>query len=162
MIALVAAVAENNVIGNKNKIPWHVRDDLKRFKAITLGKNVLMGRKTFESIMDTLKTSLPKRNNIIVTRQNRFSTPRNCEIYQSLEQALAAHSGEDIYVIGGAEIYRQTMPLAQKLFITEVHRKVAGDAYFPKISKSEWRETERDDHNGYSFVTYENKTPPPR
>lgn len=121
-----------------------------------------MGRKTFESIIDTLKTPLPKRNNIIITRQNRFSAPKNCEIYQSLEQALTAHKDEDVYVIGGAEIYRQTMPLAQKLFITEIHRKVAGDAYFPEISKNEWQETERDDRLGYSFVAYQKKILSPR
>lgn len=157
MIALIAAVSINGVIGKDGKLPWHIPEDLKRFKEITRGKAVLMGRKTFESIIEYLGKPLPERKNIVITRQKNYEVPKDVLIYHSIESALAAHKNEDIFIIGGAEIYRETMPLADKLYITEVHEIIEGDALFPNIEKEIWEETKREDHEAYSFVTYEKR-----
>ena len=163
MISLIAAVAKNRVIGSDNKIPWHIPEDLKHFKEITTGKIFLIGRKTFESILGYLGKPLPNRKNIIITRQSNYQPlhyPERgegspVEIYSNIEIALAAHANEDIYVIGGAEIYAQTIPFADKLYITEVNQEIEGDAVFPSIDKNVWRETKREAYERYSFVEYE-------
>ena len=163
MISLIAAVAKNRVIGSDNKIPWHIPEDLKHFKELTTGKTVLMGRKTFESILGYLGKPLPNRKNIIITRQSNYQPLRYpersegspVEIYSNIEIALATHANEDIYVIGGAEIYAQTIPFADKLYITEVNQEIEGDAVFPSIDKNVWRETKREAYERYSFVEYE-------
>ena len=163
MLILVAAVAKNGIIGNKGKLPWHLPEDLKRFKELTNGKAVLMGRKTFESILGYLGKPLPNRKNIIITRQSNYQPLRHpersegspVEIYSNIEIALAAHKNKDVCVIGGAEIYLQTISLADKLCITEVNQEVEGDVFFPKIEKNAWRETKREAHEGHSFVEHE-------
>ena len=154
MIALIAAISTNGVIGKDCKLPWHIPEDLKRFKELTSGKTVLMGRKTFESILGYLGKPLPNRKNIVITRQEGYAVPEGVLIYKSVEEALQKHRTEDIYVIGGAEMYAQTIGLADKLYITEVHREIEGDAVFPEIRENIWHESAREEHKEFSFVEY--------
>lgn len=153
MIALVAAVAQNNCIGQRGALPWYLPEDLKHFKRLTSGHVVIMGRKTWDSIPEKFKP-LPKRANVIITRQPNFKALPGVEIFHTIPEALAAHAGKDIFIIGGAEIYNQTIAQADTLYITAVHRPVEGDAFFPKFDKNEWPETERENHEEFSFVTY--------
>lgn len=153
MISLIAAIAENNVIGHGNTIPWRVPEDMKRFKEATMGKTVLMGRKTWESLPEKFRP-LPGRKNVVVTRQENFSFPEGVFHFARLEDALRACADEEVMVIGGAEIYRQTLQLASCLLITRIHQTVAGDAFFPEIDPAVWQETQREEYDGYAFVTY--------
>lgn len=163
-VALIVAVAANNVIGRNNALPWHLPEDLRYFKQVTLGKPVVMGRKTFESI----GRPLPGRTNIVVTRNARFSAP-GIEVAGSLDAALAAAERvacrdgvAEVMVIGGAKIYAAALPRAQRLYITEVHARVDGDALLPEIDWRQWQEVSREHHAAsapdayaYSFVRYE-------
>jgi dihydrofolate reductase len=163
-IVLVAAVAENDVIGKDNKLPWRIRSDLQYFRSVTMNKPVLMGRKTYLSI----GRPLPGRTNIVLTRDKDFAAP-GIVVANDIDRALQAARGDAlrrnanaIAVIGGTEIFEQTMRLAGRLALTLVHAKPKGDTYFPKIDKKAWRETERrqqpkgpDDDYGFTFVTYE-------
>jgi len=163
-ISLVWAMAQNRVIGRNNQLPWYLPEDLKYFKRITLGKPVIMGRKTFDSI----GKPLPGRTNIVVTR-NRDWSFEGVRIVDSLEAArelcenLAIVDGtEEAMIIGGAEIYRQAMPLADRLYLTEVHADVEGDATFPEFDRSQWQEIAREDFEAsgpnpynYSFIILE-------
>ena len=151
MITLVLAVAENGVIGSHGAIPWRISDDLKRFKQLTLGKPVVMGRKTWDSLP---KKPLPGRTNIVVTRRHDW-TAEGAVVVHSLDDILAGSS--DVSVIGGGEIYREALPHADRIELTEVHRDFAGDALFV-FDRSQWRETAREDHVtpdglSYSYVT---------
>lgn len=154
MISLIAAVADNNCIGKNNQLPWYLPEDLKHFRKLTTGKVVVMGRKTWESIPAERKP-LPQRVNVVITRQENFPVPAEVEVYGELNAALSAHRNDDVWIIGGAELYRQTLPLADRLFITRVHQAVDGDVFFPSIDMNIWKETEREDHDGFSFVTYQ-------
>ncbi len=154
---LIAAVADNRVIGKDGKIPWErIPGDLPRFKALTTGHAVVMGRKTYES----LGKPLADRLNIVVSNQCHYNYTRypNLAVHRSLDGALEAAQNhrEDrvFYVIGGAEIYRQTIDDADILDITHVHQMLEGDAFFPEIKKSEWSEIDRKDYMSHSFVTY--------
>jgi dihydrofolate reductase len=154
MITLVVAAADNGVIGKAGAIPWRLPEDLKRFKALTLGHTVAMGRKTWESLPATNRP-LPGRRNLVVTRDPRWSAA-GAET-ASLEQALSAPA--DVFVIGGGEIYAAALPLAGRIELTEVHGDFAGDAFFT-FDRAQWREAARADHVGadglaYSFVTLE-------
>ncbi len=156
-ITLIAAVARNRVIGAGNALPWRLPEDLKRFKSLTLGHPIIMGRKTWES----LGRPLPGRTNIVVSRSADFAAPGGA-VVGSLEAsvAMAASTGADeAFVIGGAEIYRQALPLAHRLQLTEIDRDFAGDAHFPAFDAAQWRETARELHHAagfdYAFVTYE-------
>ncbi len=156
-IILVAAVSQNNVIGKKNGLPWYLPEDLKHFKEITTGHTVLMGRKTFESILDRIKHPLLNRKNIVVTKRMDYKVPEGVKLYHSIDKALeelTEYTDENTYVIGGATIYAQIIDRAHKLYITEVHKKYAGDVFFPNIDMTKWHESEREDHKNYSFVTY--------
>ncbi|MFT4031477.1 MAG: dihydrofolate reductase [Siphonobacter sp.] len=149
MIHLIVAVAENGAIGKDNQLLWHLPDDLKRFKQLTTGHPVIMGRKTYESI----GKPLPNRTNIIITRDQNY-TAEGCVVVSSVEEALYAN--EDVYIIGGAEIYRQTLPYADNIHLTEVHTSIEGDTFFPKIAVDEWLELNREHHpadekHQYSF-----------
>jgi dihydrofolate reductase len=147
-LALVVAVAQNGTIGRGGSLPWHLPDDLKRFKAITMGKPIVMGRRTFESI----GRALPGRRNIVVTRSPGFRA-EGVTVAHSLGEALAAagsdpvagEAGEgavdEIMVIGGAELYREALPLAQRIYLTRVHADVEGDVRFPALDPGEWRAT---------------------
>ena len=162
-VVLLAAVADNGVIGRDNALPWRLSTDLKRFKAMTLGKPVVMGRKTYLSI----GKPLPERTNIVVTRDRRFQAD-GVVVTHDVPAALDAARAEaerggasEIMVIGGTEIFQQTMDLADRLEITHVHSKPAGDVYFPAIDPKLWRETARaeqpagpKDDASVSFVTY--------
>ena len=163
-LVLVAAVAENGVIGRDNQLPWRLRSDMRRFRARTEGKPVVMGRKTFLSVGEPL----PNRTNIVVSRDRNFSAP-GILAAPDLRAALEAARGdalrrgaEEIVVIGGAEIYSQTLPIADRLDITRVKARPEGNVCFPPIDPQVWREAERSEHKAgpedaadYSFVTYE-------
>lgn len=142
MISIIVAVAQNGIIGGDNSLLWHISEDLQRFKAITTGHPVVMGRKTFES----LGRPLPKRRNVVITRQPDYS-PEGVETAHSLEETLGLFGAdEEVFVIGGGEIYRQALPLADKLYITIVHRDYEGDTRFPTIDESVWKPAAREYH----------------
>lgn len=149
MIALIAAVAENGVIGNAGDLPWHIKSEWQYFVRQTKGKPVIMGRKTFESLDAPLKD----RANIVITRDKNYS-PAGVSIVHSLKEALDSACGaEEIMVIGGAEIYAQALPLAQRLYLTEVHLQPKGDTRFPAFDRGEWVETKREFHAAQSGET---------
>ena len=152
-LSLIAAVSRNNCIGKNGKLPWHLPEDLKHFKELTTGKIVLMGRKTWESLPEQFRP-LPKRKNIVITRQEHFLVPETVEVYSDIDTVLKKYSDQEIMVIGGAEIYAKTLPLADTLYITQVHQEVQGNAFFPEIDLKLWNEVERRDEFGLSFVTY--------
>jgi dihydrofolate reductase len=155
-VFLVAAVAANGVIGARGKLPWHLPEDLKHFKALTLGHPVIMGRKTWES----LGRPLPGRENIVVTRTSGYEAP-GASVAASLDAALALCAGEAVaFVIGGAELYAAALPLAAGLVLTEIHRDFQGDTCFPAFDREAWRETQRKPQSGadglrFDFVLYE-------
>ena len=155
-IYLVAAVAANGIIGTNGKLPWHLPEDLKHFKRVTLGHPVIMGRKTWES----LKGPLPGRENIVVSRQAGYQAS-GAAVARSLDAALALCAGESaVCVIGGEQIFEEALPLAAGLIMTEIKQAFAGDARFPDYDRSQWRETQREAHtaaNGmrFDFVQYE-------
>lgn len=153
MISLIAAISQNNCIGKNGTLPWHLPEDMQHFKKITSGKTVFMGRKTWESIPDKFRP-LPGRKNAVITRQEKYSVPDGVEIYASIDAALKHLRDEDVCVIGGGEIYTQTIAKADTLYITHVDQDVDGDAFFPEIDMTIWKEHGRDDREGYSFVTY--------
>jgi len=141
-VALVAAVAANGVIGVGNRLPWRLATDLKHFRALTTGHAVIMGRKTWES----LPRALPGRQNIVVTRQRKY-TAAGAEIAASLGEALAlVRLPDPAFCIGGGELYRAALPRASRLYLTEIARDFAGDAKFPALARAEWRETAREAH----------------
>lgn len=162
-ISLIVAMAENRCIGKDNKMPWHISDDLKRFKKMTMGHPVIMGRKTFESVLGYLGNPLPGRDNIVISRsgyENDFDVPVCADIETALARAkevAAAQKVDEIFVIGGAQIYEQTLNYADCLHLTQVHRSVDGDAFFPAFSYGEWQEFGREDYlehdPPYSFMT---------
>jgi len=161
-VALIAAIAANGVIGAGNRLPWRLSEDLKRFRSLTTGHEVIMGRKTWES----LPRALPGRQNIVVTRRHGF-VAAGAEIAHSFAEALArVRLPGPVFCIGGGGIYRAALPLATTLHLTEIAREFEGDAWFPPIDRTEWRETGRDDRPAtepggfaYSYVTYERKGP---
>jgi dihydrofolate reductase len=163
-IVLVVAVAENGVIGRNNALPWRIKSDLQYFRSVTIGRPVVMGRKTFQSI----GRPLPRRTNIVVSRDAAYAAPgilAAADLARALEAARGdalRRNADSIAVIGGTEIFRQTLPFANRLVVTEVHAKPEGDTYLPEIDPKLWREIERrpqprgpDDDYGFSFVTYE-------
>lgn len=160
VLSAIAAAGENRVIGKDNKMPWHLPADLKHFKTLTSGHPVLMGRKTYESI----GKPLPNRTNIIMTRDMNYSAP-DCIIVTSVETAVSMASEldmDEIFVIGGAEVYRQLLPQIQRVYLTEIHHQFEGDAYFPELNTQEWKEVSRERHAAdeknqyeYSFVVLE-------
>lgn len=157
-VTLIAALGRNRLIGKDNRMPWHLSEDLKRFKALTLGHPVVMGRKTFQSI----GIRLPGRDNIVITRSHAFAAP-GCRVVHSLAEALSvAQCAAEVFVIGGAEIYALALPLADRLQLTEVDVELEGDAYFPNFDRSAWREVWRESRSTegpqrlrYDFVTYD-------
>jgi len=159
-LVAVVAMADNGVIGRDNALPWRLPDDLKRFKAITLGKPILMGRKTFES----LGRPLPGRDNIVLTRDRGWSA-QGCRVVHTLDEAVAAAgSAAELMVIGGAEVYRLAWPRLERLELTEVHGAVEGDTRLDLFDSAEWREMAREPHPAdarhalpFSFVTLERR-----
>lgn len=158
MISLIVAVAENGVIGSKNGLPWHLPADLKKFKQLTIGHTIVMGRKTWESI----GRPLPERRMLVVTRDPEKLAGAPVEAFISLDAALAAAGEDKVFVIGGGEIYREALPIAGRISLTRIHAEIPGDVTFPELLDSEWREVSREDHDAdeknphaYSFLTYE-------
>ena len=143
MISYVVAVSRNGVIGREGGLPWHISSDLKRFKEITMGKPVVMGRKTWDSLP---RKPLPGRRNIVITRQPGF-TAEGAEVVATPEQALALCAGEkEVAVIGGGEIYRLFWPMVDRIYLTEVELEVDGDTHFPDLKPGQWREVAREVH----------------
>jgi len=135
MIILIAAISRNNEIGKSNQLLWHLPDDFKRFKTLTTGHYIIMGRKTFESF----PKPLPNRTHIIITRQKNYAV-ENCIVVPSLEEALkVCPKNEDIYIIGGGEIYKQSIDFADKLEITLVDNDFEADTFFPEIDENKWK-----------------------
>lgn len=154
MIALLVAVAENGCIGANGALPWHIPEDLKRFRELTTGHTVIMGRKTWESLPERFRP-LPNRHNIVITRQQDYSMPDGAARASSLEEALStAPSDRSIFVIGGGEIFTLAMPHADMLHVTHVDGIVAGDAFFPAIDLAHWRVAHEEPHSGFRFVDY--------
>lgn len=160
-LVLIAALARNRVIGGENRLLWHLPEDLKRFRALTSGHPVVMGRKTFESI----GRPLPNRSNLVITRQPGWAAP-GVRAFGSLEAALQAARGlpgaEKLFVIGGAEVYAQALPWADRLELTWIDREFEGDAFFPEFNSTEWVESAREEHSGpgelsFAFVTLERR-----
>ncbi len=154
MISLIAAVAKNYCIGKNNKIPWNVPEDFQHFKKETMGKTCLMGQNTFESIIGYLGKPLPGRKTVILTLNKDYLAPEGIRIFNSLDEALEKLKDEDVFVCGGASIYRQTINLVDTLNITWIDQEPDGDVFFPTIDPTIWKEDTREDHEGYSFVTY--------
>ncbi|MGH8580089.1 MAG: dihydrofolate reductase [Gammaproteobacteria bacterium] len=150
--AIVVAVARGGVIGKAGGLPWHLPADLKHFRAITMGKPIVMGRKTHESIGRVL----PGRQNIVISGRPERIAP-GCAVMPSLQAALVfADAGEEVMIIGGARLYQEALPWARRLYLTEVHADAKGDVYFPNIDRGQWREIERqerraDDKNAYAL-----------
>ncbi len=159
MLSIIVAVADNGIIGDNNSLLWHIREDMLRFRRITTGHPVIMGRKTFESI----GRPLPNRTNVVISRQDIGI--EGCTVVHSLEEAMTSFpSEEEIFIIGGAQIYGQALPLADKLYLTLVHRDYDGDTSFPKVNEDEWTEVAREDYERgenfdapFSFVDYVRK-----
>lgn len=162
-IALIVAIAENRVIGRAGKLPWRIPEDLKWFKETTMGKPCIMGRKTWESLP---KRPLPGRTNIVVTRERAYRADEGVVVH-TLDDAIAAagrEAPEEIMVIGGAELYREALPRADRIYLTNVHGAVEGDTHFPGIDMDDWIETVLGTNSasperpiGYSFVILERK-----
>ena len=156
MISIIVAIAKDNVIGKDNKLLWHLSEDLKRFKQITTGKKMIMGRKTFESLPGVL----PNREHIILTRDTNFTVDSDMvKIFYNLDELIAKYSKceDEVFVIGGAEIYTQLLPYAQKLYLTKIEEAFEGDTYFPKINYSEFKveytsEKFTDEKNGLRYI----------
>ncbi|MCI5060965.1 MAG: dihydrofolate reductase [Alphaproteobacteria bacterium] len=161
IVSLIVAAADNNVIGKDNKMPWHIPEDFKYFKKVTLGKPCIMGRKTFESILDMLGKPLPGRTSIVVSR--RGYAHEGAKSASSLEEAIeiakktvGQETDGEIMILGGAQIYALALEkeLVERAYVTRVHQEPEGDAYFPELGP-EWQEIERDPYDGFSFTVLE-------
>lgn len=159
-ITLIAAAADNNAIGKDNDLLWHLPDDFKRFKALTTGHTIIMGRKTFESF----PKPLPNRPHVIITRDKTYTVPYpDCFIVHSLEEALQLVTDEELaFVIGGGEIYTQSLPFADTIELTRVHDSFSADTYFPEITEEQWKLVKEEYHSkdekhaaGFTYLTYE-------
>lgn len=154
-ISIIVAVAENQAIGFDNHLLWHISEDLKRFKSLTLGHHVIMGRKTFASV----GKPLPGRVNIVISRQEGYRA-EGCIVAKSLEEAIdLAKQDSEIFIIGGGEIYKQALPMASRVYLTRVHASYPGDVFFPELNHSEWYTESvtkgmpaNSDGPGYSFI----------
>lgn len=150
MIRIIVAISKNRAIGKDNKLLWKLSSDLKIFKKLTTGSSVVMGRKTYESV----GKPLPKRRNIIISRDENYQID-GCEVVNSIDEALLL-TGSDCFIIGGGEIYKQTLPLADKLYITEVDVEIEGDTFFPELSKDlaviKSQQFKADENNEYDFT----------
>ncbi|MGA7595448.1 MAG: dihydrofolate reductase [Gallionella sp.] len=156
-VSLIVAMAKNRVIGIDNTLPWHLPADLKHFRALTMGHHIVMGRKTYESI----GKPLPGRTSVVVTRNPEYAVP-GVIVVNSLQAAISVCANDtEIFVIGGAELYRQAIAHADRIYLTEIAADIRGDAYFPELNPGEWLEVVREAHNqaepqplDFHFVTY--------
>lgn len=156
MISMVVAISENNCIGKEGTLPWHIPEDLKHFKEKTMGKVMIMGRKTWESIPEKFRP-LPGRTNVVITRSIDYTVPEGVHVQTSLESALAAFAHKDIAIIGGGQVYALGISHADILEVTHVHQHVDGDAFFPEIDPTVWEKQKEDKREGYTFVTYKKR-----
>ena len=143
MLTLIAAASENNALGKDNDLVWHLPDDFKRFKALTSGHYIVMGRKTFESF----PKPLPNRTHVIITRQKDYTVPEGCIVANSLKNAIElCPESEEIFIIGGGQIYKQSIGIADKIELTRVHTTVEADAFFPEIDEDIWEVIQSEYH----------------
>ena len=163
--ALIVAMSQNRVIGRNNKLPWYLPGDLKYFKQATMGKPIIMGRKTWDSI----GRPLPGRMNVVISRNPEWEAPAGTVAARSLEDALVKaeaqaeiEDGEEVMIIGGGQIYAEALPIVDRIYVTQVHAEVEGDAFFPAVNWEEWEELGREDFSAsednpydYSFVVYQ-------
>ena len=158
MLTIIAAASENNALGKDNQLVWHLPDDFKRFKSLTSGHYIVMGRKTFESF----PKPLPNRTHVIITRQNDYEVPEGCLVASSLEHAIdLCPKNEEVFIIGGGEIYKQSIEIADKIDLTRVHTTIEADTFFPEIDTNHWKlvfeefHTKDDKHEyDFTFLTY--------
>jgi dihydrofolate reductase len=158
MLTIIAAASENNALGKDNQLLWHLPEDFKRFKTLTSGHYIVMGRKTFESF----PKPLPNRTHIIITRQNDYQAPEGCVVVSSLEKAMElCPANEEAFVIGGGEIYKQAINVVDKIDVTRVHTSIDADTFFPEIDTNIWKLVfeefhAKDDRHDYdfTFLTY--------
>lgn len=158
MLTLIAATSTNNALGKNNQLVWHLPLDFKRFKALTSGHYIIMGRKTFESF----PKPLPNRTHIIITHQNNYTAPEGCFVVSSLEKAIGiCPKNQEVFIIGGGEIYKQSIHIANKIELTRVHANLEADTFFPEINPENWKivfeeHHKKDEKHAYdfSFVTY--------
>ena len=158
IVSLIAAMAANQVIGNDSAIPWHIPGEQKRFKEITTGHYILMGRKTYEAI----GRALPQRTNIVITRQSNYQAP-DCIVVQSLDEALkACPLDEEVFICGGGQLYARSIDYADRIYLTVLHRKVAGNVYFPEFSHKKFElvhnELVENSSEPYTFKIYKRKS----
>ncbi len=164
MISIIVAIADNRAIGCENKLPWHLPADFEYFKKNTLGKTLVMGLKTFESVGSK---SLPGRKTIVLNKDLNYKAPENCVVVHSIEEVvkMAKEDKEkELMICGGASVYAQFLPIADRLYLTFIHHNFEADAFFPEFDLNQWKEVEREDHKAdeknkydYSFVTFERK-----
>lgn len=160
MLSIIVATAENNAIGKDNDLIWYISDDLKRFKRLTTGHTILMGRKTYESLPNG---ALPKRENIVITRDRDLQLPK-CTMVYSIDEAIEKYgkSDEEIFIIGGGSIYEKLLPYAQKIYLTKVHSSFDADVFFPEIDMNKWKTIQEEHHKkgeknefDFSFIDLE-------
>jgi dihydrofolate reductase len=151
-VTLLAAVGANLVIGRDGAMPWHLPEDLAHFKATTMGHTMVMGRKTYDSI----GRALPGRRSIVITGQQGWHAS-SVEVAHSLSEALALAGPTEVFVVGGSEVYRQAMPFADRMMLTEIEQSPEGDAFFPPFEPHHWHEVARQSQAGFAFVTYQRK-----
>ena len=159
MLTLIAATSTNNALGKDNQLVWHLPDDFKRFKTLTSGHYIILGRKTFESF----PKPLPNRTHVIITRNKNYEAPEGCIVVSSLEKAIeVCPKNEEIFIIGGGEIYKQSIDIADKVELTRVHTTVEADTFFPEINSEKWKIVFEEQHTkdekhafDFTFVTYE-------
>jgi len=157
MISIIVAIGKNRVIGKDNQLIWHLPADLKRFKQITMGHSMIMGRKTFESI----GKALPGRTTVIVTRDKNYKQV-NCLVANSTEQAIEiCKNDSEIFIVGGAQIFEKAIALTDKIYLTQIHESFDGDVFFPALNEDEWKIISQEDHTAdeknkydYSFINY--------
>jgi dihydrofolate reductase len=164
-VSLIAALAANRAIGRGGQLPWHLPPDLARFKRLTLGHTLLMGRKTF----DSFGRPLPGRPIVVVTRNPAWPAPPGVSVARTVDEGLAIAAGPEVFVAGGAEIYRAALPRADRLYLTFLEQEFAGDTFFPEVDWKDWRLVEDERHGPgegapfpYRFATYERRRERPR
>ena len=152
MVNIIVSTSENNVIGRENGIPWYIPQDLKHFKKLTVGNTVIMGRKTYESLPKEHRP-LPNRVNIVVTRNKKYEA-KNCIVVNSLVDAIKkSDNDKEVFIIGGGQIYKESLKFAERIYLTKVHKHIEGDTYFPKLNKL-WKMVNEKSKEGFSFLTY--------
>lgn len=163
MLNLIVAYSKNRVIGNKNELPWYLPADLKHFKETTLDSSVIMGRKTYDSIVARLGHGLPNRQNIVLTRSPGNNT-EDTVFVTSLPEALKVANRDNVFIIGGAQVYAQSLPQVDKVYATEIDVTIDGDTYFPELPATNWKQTSKEEHvadeknpHNYAYATYERK-----